>query len=335
MKRTLEAVVAALALSSAGCVTNTSTLPAYAPINGQVQDGKYDSLDNYVNVADIQGLKDASYMVISESKYKDPKGETVTFHSLGTAVIYKDVGNKTYLITANHVVQNEDVLYDFFGRKYEKLSEKFYLLDDDQVGRFHHLLRRSSAEETGKYYLEDSSGNKKELKNIIRTSKEMAIILNVIKPKEVKTVAYQPTKDLAIISVPKLDHQALIYSVGNSKELQTQNLVYVTGWPLGLIKNVTQGHVTSVNDSALARDDPEADFIFDASISPGNSGGAIFAVRDGKFELVGITSAMYLGSNDLYIGVKINPVPEVFKGNSIRCSNGWKCNLSSPYELKL
>ena len=63
--------------------------------------------------------------------------------------------------------------------------------------------------------------------------------------------------------------------------------------------------------------------------------GVVVKVHDGKLELVGITSAMYLGGNSLFIGVKINGISDVFKENSIRCAKGWKCNLSSPYELKL
>ena len=163
----------------------------------------------------------------------------------------------------------------------------------------------------------------------------MGVSLNIIKPQKVKRVAQNEDKDLAVISVPKLNHQPMPYSIGNADELQRQNLVYVIGWPLGLLENVTQGHITSVDDSRLVREDPETAFISDAAISPGNSGGGIYAVRDGKLELVGITSAMYLGGNSLFIGVKVNGISDVFKDNSIRCAKGWKCNLSSPYELKL
>ena len=163
----------------------------------------------------------------------------------------------------------------------------------------------------------------------------MASILNILKPKKIQAVAQNEKKDLAIISAPKLRHRPLSYSIGNSNDLERQNLLLVVGFPDGLFKNVTRGYVTSVNDSKLTSDDPKDAFIFDASISPGNSGGGIFAVRDGKLELVGITSAMYLGANDLYVGVKINGVSEVFKGNRISCEEGWKCNLSLPYELKL
>ncbi|MEK6940203.1 MAG: S1C family serine protease [Nanoarchaeota archaeon] len=336
MKRTLESLVVALAFSSTGCAATAMSNSALStPISGQTADGKYDSVDNYVNVADIQALRDSNYMIISESKYKGPDGKEVTLQSFGTGVVYQDVGNKTYLVTAYHVMANEKEVYDFFGRKYELLSEKFYLLDDDQVERFQSLLRKSSESEEGKFYLKNGAGIKREAKNIILASKELGALLNVIKPREVKTMAYNSGKDLAIVSVPKLDHKPLAYTIGDSRELQTQNIVYVVGWPLGLVKNVTQGHITSVNDSPLANSQPETNFIFDASISGGNSGGAVFAVRDGKFELIGITDATYLGANDLYVGVKINPVKEIFKENSIRCSSGWKCNLSQPYELKL
>ncbi len=338
MKRTLEALAVALSLSTTGCVTNVSNLAAYAPSpQAQAPDGKYDSVDNLVNPSDTQKLADTSYMVISESKYKDPKGETVTLHSLGTAVIYKDIGKSTYLATANHVVQNEKIMYDFLGRKYELLSEKFYLLEDEEVDRLQNLLRKFSVTTNHqKFYVEDSSGKKVETLNyIIRTSDEMGGLLKLIKPKEIKTVAQNEKKDLAVISVPKLQHLSLPYSIGNADELQRQNLVYVIGWPLGLAENLTQGHITSVNDSRLVRDDVETAFLFDAQISPGNSGGGIYAVRDGKLELVGITSAMYIGGNSLFIGVKINGISEVFKENSLRCGKGWKCNLSSSYELKL
>lgn len=338
MKRTLEALVATLALSTVGCATNSSNLSAYAPsVNNQIADGKLDSVDDNVNPEEVQKLPQFSYMVISESKYKTSSGEELTLHSLGTANIYKDLGNKTYLSTANHVVQNEEVLFSLFKGRLEKVSEQFYLLEDDEVDRLHNLLRRSSA--SNRYqqlYVEDSSGNRKEPSNyIIHTSDELKSLLKIINPKKIKTVAQNEKKDLAVISVPKLQHPPLPYSIGNADDLQTQNLVYVIGWPGGLFENVTQGHITAVNDSRLVRADPKTNFIFDASISPGNSGGGIFAVRDGRLELVGITSAMYFGGNDLYIGVKINGISDVFKGNSIRCANGWKCNLSSPYELKL
>ena len=339
MKRTLEGLIAAFVISATGCVANSSNLSVSAPpvtSQAQDQDGKYDSVDDLINPENIKKLKDASYMVISEAKYKDSKGAEITLHSLGTAEIYTDVKKKTYLVTANHVVQNDDVMYRFPSmEEVKKVSDQFFLLEDYQVNILHDTLRKSNEEtENERFYVKDASGNKT-LSNYSRTSEEMAVILKTMKPKKIEIVAQNEEKDLAVISVPKLNHLPLAYSIGDAKELQAQNIVLVTGYPRGFFKNVNRGFVTSENDSRLLDKNYENAFIFDASISPGNSGGGIFAVRDGKFELVGITSAMYMGANDLYIGVKINGVSEVFKRNSIRCVDGWKCNFSSSEELKL
>lgn len=339
MKRTLEGLVATFVISATGCVANSSNLSVSVPpvtSQAQDQDGKYDSVDDLINPENIKKLKDASYMVISEAKYKDSKGVEINLHSLGTAEIYTDIKKKTYLVTANHVVQNDDVMYRFPSMdEVKKVSDQFFLLEDYQVNILHDSLRKSNEEtEDERFYVEDASGNKT-LSNYSRTSEEMAGVLKTMKPKKIEIVAQNETKDLAVISVPKLSHLPLAYSIGDAKELQAQNIVLVTGYPKGYFKNVNRGFVTSENDSRLLDKNYENAFIFDASISPGNSGGGIFAVRDGKFELVGITSAMYMGANDLYIGVKINGVSEVFKRNSIRCVDGWKCNFSSSEELKL
>lgn len=339
MKHTLEALALSLTLAATGCATNTSTLATNTPSSSPASaaDGKYDSVDDLINPEDIRTLKKTSYLVISESKYKDPEGKELTLHSLGTSVIYTDIGEKTYLATANHLVENEDVLFSLFRGKLQKVSEQFYLLEDDEVDILHEAMRElaeSKPEDT--FFAEDPLGNRREPVNyIIHTSSEIASILSVLKPKKIAVVAQNETKDLAVISVPKLNHPPLSYSVGNADELRLQNLVIVIGYPQGLVENINRGFISSENDSRLARPDYKSAFIFDASISPGNSGGGIFAVRDGKLELVGITSAMYLGANDLYIGAKINGISEVFKGESISCEKGWKCNLSQQYELKL
>ena len=343
MKRTLEAVVAALTLSAVGCVNNATTLAIAVPsvTATPLHDEKYDSVDDLINPEDIQTLPKMSYMVISESKYKTAEGEEIILHSFGSTVVYSDIGKKTYLATANHVVENENFLFSFFKGRLEKVSEQFYLLEDYEVDVLHETMRRliESRVKQGlsqELYAEDVFGNRTVPANyIIHTSNEMASILEVLKPKKIQTVAQNETGDLAVIRVPRLGHPPLPYSIGNAKELQPQNLVFVIGYPGALLENLTRGYITRASDSRLVRIDPETNFIFDASISPGNSGGGIFAVRDGKLELIGVTSAMYRGNNDMYIGVKINGISDVFKGNRIRCTKGWTCNLSQGQELNL
>jgi len=326
MKNALKVLAMALTLNGANCASNTSTIPVH-PVVMANGDGKYDSIDDYVNIQKVERLEDASYMIISESNYTNSKDEKIILHSLGTAVLYKEAANRIYLATAHHVVENEKTIYSYIRGKMEKVSERFYLLDDNEVATLQGVLRELSPPgEEDKFYVEDPSGEKKNPQNMIKVSDQLAAIIKLIKPREIKTDAYNSSKDLAIISLPKFNYQPLAYTIGDAGELQTQNLIYVTGWPGGLVKNTTRGHITSVDDSRRMHRNPEISFIFDASISPGNSGGGIFAVRDGQLELVGITSAMYSGTNDLYIGIKINAISEIFKGNKILCEKGWKCH---------
>src|SRR3989344_1084346 len=199
MKRTLEALVVALAISAPGCATSSNLSPSY-PLNQQAADGKYDSVDDYVNDQEIQGLKDASYMILNQSTYKTQEGKEIILQKFGTSIIYRDVDTSTYLVTANHVMQNEEVLHDFFGREYKKISEKCYILDDNQVAQFQKILRKSSeVKDAGKLYLKDSSGIKRKLQNTVQVSSGMDLVFEAIKAKEVRTAAYNQAKDLAIV----------------------------------------------------------------------------------------------------------------------------------------
>ena len=77
MKRTLAALVTSLALGS-GCAANIDSVQVQMPLATAVErDGKYDFIDDYVNPEKIAALSNASYMVMSESKYKNSKGEEI------------------------------------------------------------------------------------------------------------------------------------------------------------------------------------------------------------------------------------------------------------------
>ena len=52
MKRTLEALVVALAISAPGCATSSNLSPSY-PLNQQAADGKYDSFYDFFNYSKI------------------------------------------------------------------------------------------------------------------------------------------------------------------------------------------------------------------------------------------------------------------------------------------
>lgn len=331
-KFTLGALV--LALSSGGCIKQENT--PLKKTETLKKDGSFDSIDDRIDVSGLSSLLDSTYFIVSELQYENPDGEIETFHSLGSGVLYKDIGERTCLATAKHVVDNEDSIFDFFGKEYKKKSEKFYLLEDRQVYALQRVLKFLTEvdDEEAMYFINDRN-NKQKLTNVVKTSEKIKILLSLINPRKVRVDATNDSKDIAVISVGYLPHVPIPYDIGDTDKLQPQNLVFVTGWPLGLLKNLSRGFVTSAIDSPLIEDEPESRFIFDASISPGNSGGGIYATTNGRFKLIGITSAMYLRANDLYIGIKINAISDVFKGDSITCNKEWECNRELNYKINL
>jgi len=117
-KVTLGALV--IALSSVGCKNINPSVPVNQTntINDKtVQDSPsagFDSIDDHVNIDKFPNLLDSTYFIINEAQYENPDGEIETFHSLGSAVLHSDVRDRTYLVTANHVVDNEDEIFNFF-----------------------------------------------------------------------------------------------------------------------------------------------------------------------------------------------------------------------------
>src|SRR3990167_6801174 len=87
----------------------------------------------------------------------------------------------------------------------------------------------------------------------------------------------------------------------------------------------TSKELTYINQQRNKDKSIEDTFTFDASITFGNSGGGVFAVRDGVPELVGITSAMFTRGNDLNLCYKVDRFSELFTTGLNHCYVGWTC----------
>jgi S1-C subfamily serine protease len=86
----------------------------------------------------------------------------------------------------------------------------------------------------------------------------------------------------------KTDDMRINYSIGNSKELKRGDFLYVTGYPRGLSNQLGHGIVKG-RTGKEKKSFPFTDIILvDYTGIPGNSGGGVFALRDGAPELVGI-----------------------------------------------
>lgn len=109
------------------------------------------------------------------------------------------------------------------------------------------------------------------------------------------------------------DFKKFPYEIGDSDDLRKGDFVWIVGNPLGLIGYVLEGNVSS-----LTYYDRTGWFMLGCDVQPGYSGGPVIAIRDGKYELVGLVNAVMVRENppDMLpdtlgsygIAVKINPI---------------------------
>lgn len=130
--------------------------------------------------------------------------------------------------------------------------------------------------------------------------------------------------DLALI---RIDEQALpVLALGDSDKLQQGDLVFAVGSPMGLRNSVSMG-VVSATRRAISDSNPILYIQTDASVNPGNSGGALV---DARGSLVGLNTFIVSrsgGNEGIGFAIPSNVVRSVFeqlkrKGRVLRGSVG-------------
>lgn len=118
--------------------------------------------------------------------------------------------------------------------------------------------------------------------------------------------------DIAIFKVPDgLQLNSFPYEIGDSDELQVGDFIYVVGNPMNYGINVREGIVSSmVAPEAIAAILPrfENAFMISNGVNPGDSGTPVIAIRDGKYELVGLSQGIFTNAQSLSWAIKINPI---------------------------
>jgi S1-C subfamily serine protease len=136
--------------------------------------------------------------------------------------------------------------------------------------------------------------------------------------------------DIAIFKLPDgLQLDSFPYKIGNSDELQVGNYIYVIGNPMNYGINVREGIVSSMMaPEAIAAVLPrfENAFMISNGVNPGDSGTPVIAIRDGQYELVGLSQGIFTNAQNLSWAIKINPIIEKLKEEMARKEN-------SPVEL--
>lgn len=122
-----------------------------------------------------------------------------------------------------------------------------------------------------------------------------------------RVVAFDPSRDLALLSIDRRDVKPL--RLGDSDKLEPGELVLVIGSPLGILGPSISLGVVSATGRTLV--DHESGVILedliqtDAAINPGNSGGPIVNVSG---EAVGVTTAIIARAQGIGFAIPINSV---------------------------
>ncbi len=129
---------------------------------------------------------------------------------------------------------------------------------------------------------------------------------------ELEEVVKGKDDDIAIFKVPDgLDLNSFPYGIGNSDDLQVGNFLYVIGNPMNYGINVREGIVSSmIAPEAIAAILPryENAFMISNGVNPGDSGTPVIAIRDGQYELVGLSQGIFTNAQNLSWAIKINPI---------------------------
>ncbi len=120
-------------------------------------------------------------------------------------------------------------------------------------------------------------------------------------------IAYDEAKDIAILKTNTKTNLPLL-PLGDSTAAVKGERILAIGYPLGLGNTVSTGVISS-----LYEEDGERIIQFSAPISSGSSGGALFN-EDG--EVIGITYASFVNSQNLNLAVPIEEVQKLWNGRN-------------------
>ena len=123
--------------------------------------------------------------------------------------------------------------------------------------------------------------------HVTQGADDIDVTLHDNRTVKARVIGSDPDTDLTVLQIPAEGLQSL--PLARSKDLRVGDFVVAIGDPFGLGQTVTSGIVSALDRKGISRG--YQNFIqTDASIKPGNSGGALVNLRG---ELVGINSMIF------------------------------------------
>tara|TARA_Y100000294_G_scaffold175129_1_gene194582 strand:- start:425 stop:1348 length:924 start_codon:yes stop_codon:yes gene_type:complete len=123
--------------------------------------------------------------------------------------------------------------------------------------------------------------------------------------------------DIALFEIPPgVRPPSFPYSMGDSDDLRVGNYIYVVGNPMNMGVNIRKGIVSALRaPREVSRVDAKNEnaFMVSNGLSPGDSGTPVIAIRDGRFEMVGLSQGTFMGTGRLGWVIRINAVRQLLK----------------------
>jgi len=140
-------------------------------------------------------------------------------------------------------------------------------------------------------------------RNFLEYNGESYPLERLVVDKKIDVALFRLPEGLHLISFP--------YQIGNSDDLEVGNFVYLIGNPMNFGINVREGIVSSLKAPNVVREvDSIAEnaFMVSNGLNPGDSGTPVIAIRDGQYELVGLSQGSFIRSQRLGWVIRINTV---------------------------
>ena len=161
------------------------------------------------------------------------------------------------------------------------------------------------------YTLELKSTRGGNLTPVRRTKQETFIFVDGT-PHRLHGLLRDRYTDVALFRLPNgLKLPSFPYEIGNSDDLLVGHFIYVVGNPMNMGFNVREGIVSTVRAPerlSVITAVPANAFMVSNGLNPGDSGTPAIAIRDGQFELVGLTQGTFLTGQRLGWVIRINSI---------------------------